>query len=276
MKNRLLCAVTVVGCLLGVSVLPAVAQQAPPPPNVLQIFREEVKPGKNAAHERHETGWPRAFAKANSSTYYIAMTSMTGPNEAWYLTGYDSLAAWEKDNQANDHNPALSAELQELSTLDGDMLSGVRSVVASFQKEMSYMGSTTPMGQMRYLYVTTVRVRPGHQDEYAEINKILREAHAKAGIAERWSVFQVNMGMPRGTYLMIQPLKSLAEVDDFARTHGDAFQAAIGEEGSKKLRELSSAAILSTQTDIFAFSPKMSYPPKEWVDADPAFWAPKH
>ena len=128
---------------------------------------------------------------------------------------------------------------------------------------------------MRYFYVTTVRVRPGHESEYEQINKITREAHQKANIPERWSAWQVNYGMPRGTFIIFQPLKSLADVDAFPQTHGEAYQAAIGEEGAKKLRELTTSAILTSETNIVAFSPKMSYPRKEWVEADPQFWTPK-
>ena len=35
------------------------------PPKMLQIIREQVKPGKTSAHEKVEMGWPRAYAKAN-------------------------------------------------------------------------------------------------------------------------------------------------------------------------------------------------------------------
>jgi hypothetical protein len=71
----------------------AAAQEAAPnmsPPKVLQIFVESVKPGKGAAHEKVETGWPAAFRKAKWPSHYLAMTSMSGPGEAWYLGGYES------------------------------------------------------------------------------------------------------------------------------------------------------------------------------------------
>jgi len=38
---------------------------------------------------------------------------------------------------------------------------------------------------------------------------------------------------------------------------------------------LSAAAIESSQTNLFAFNPRMSYPADEWVKADPEFWKPK-
>ena len=34
-------------------------------------------------------------------------------------------------------------------------------------------------------------------------------------------------------------------------------------------------SLISTETSIYAFSPRMSYVAKEWVAAAPDFWAPK-
>ena len=44
------------GCVLFSGGSLAFAQMPPGPPKLLQIFREEVKPGRAAAHEKVETG----------------------------------------------------------------------------------------------------------------------------------------------------------------------------------------------------------------------------
>jgi hypothetical protein len=49
----------------------------------------------------------------------------------------------------------------------------------------------------------------------------------------------------------------------------------MGEEGMRKLRELSAAAIEFSETNLFQFAPKIGYPPDAWVSADPDFWKPK-
>jgi hypothetical protein len=265
----------IAACLFLSAALVAQAQEPSGPPKVLQIFREEVKPGKEAAHAKVEAGWPRAFASVKSPTHYLAMVSITGPSEALFVAGFDSLAAWEKDRQNNDKNAALTAQLDRLSEKDGELLSGGRSIVAIYREELSYRSAGINIGQMRYFYVTTFRVRPGHDNGFVEANKIVRAAHEKADVPEHWAVFQVISGMPTGTYLTFQPLKSLAEVDAFPQTHGKAYREAIGDDGRKKLSELASAGSLSSETNIFAFSPKMSYVSKETVAADADFWKPK-
>ena len=49
-----------------------------PPPKVMQIIREFVKPGKaGAAHEKGESAFVQAFARAKWPTHYFAATSVT-------------------------------------------------------------------------------------------------------------------------------------------------------------------------------------------------------
>jgi hypothetical protein len=254
----------------------AFAQQAnTPPPNILQIFREEVKPGHGPAHARTEAGWPRAFAKANWPTHYVAVTSMTGPAEAWFIVGFESLAAWEQDLQNTEKNAALQAELDRLTGQDGEHLGGSRGVVARYRADLSHRpGVSIP--KMRYFSITTVRVRPGHTSEYEEVRKMVKAAHEKEGLKDNHSVFQVIAGMPSGTFLVITPMKSLAEMDAAPQLHGAEYQAAMGGEAAqKKLRELASASIIVSETQIFSFSPSMSYPSKEYIAADPGYWKPK-
>jgi len=43
----------------------------------------------------------------------------------------------------------------------------------------------------------------------------------------------------------------------------------------KKLSDLEAAAVETSQSNLFSFNPRMSYPPDAWVKADPDFWAPK-
>ena len=260
--------------LLAVVVQSVSAQANTPAPNYLQIFREEVKVGHGPAHGKTEAGWPRAFAKANWPTRYVAMTSVTGPSEAWYVTAWESVAAWEKDTAATAANPALQAELDRLSAEDGQHLSNARSILLRYRADLSHRPGVNLPSQ-RYLSITVVRIRPGRNEDFEASRKITVEAHVKAGVNDNHSVFQVMSGMPSGTFLIISPMKSLATIDANSQIHGQAYQDALGDAGRKRLAELSASGTISAETNYFAFSPAMSYPPKEYIDGDPAFWAPK-
>src|SRR5437868_6305220 len=92
-------------CVLA-ALAPQAIAQTPPPPKVLTIFREDVKPGRSAAHEKLEAGYPAAMRKAKWTTYSLAMTSVSGVGDAWFLTGYPSLEAMEADHRNTEKNAA--------------------------------------------------------------------------------------------------------------------------------------------------------------------------
>jgi hypothetical protein len=248
------------------------AQTAPlPPPKVIRIYREEVKPGMAAAHRKLEVPFPRAFARANAPNHYIALTSISGPNEAWFLERHESFAEIEKGDQEQDGNAALSAEIDQLLEHDGSVLSGSRAILARLEEDLSFRpGINMPM--MRFLTVNTVRVRPGHDAEFREARKIINAAYEKANADQHFAVYQVTAGAPIGTYLIFRGRKSLAELD---APPNQSVQQAMGESNQKKLQELASSYLLSNEGNIFSIKPDMSYVPKTFAAADPAFWAPK-
>ena len=243
------------------------------PPKVLQIFVESVKPGKGAAHEKVEAGWPQAFRKAKWTSHYLAMTSMTGPSEVWFFSGYDSYAAWEADQKHVEQTPALSRELDRLALQDGELLSGTRSMVAQYREDLSYRPNIK-VGEMRYWTVTTFTLRPGYDSAFADIRKLVQAGHEKTSMDEHWAMFQVVSGAPGSTYLLLLPMKSLKEADVAVETHGKPYLDALGDEGRRQGREFARAGYASVESNLFAFSPKMSFPSEEVVSSDPAFWNP--
>ncbi|MDP9360010.1 MAG: hypothetical protein M3P29_01025 [Acidobacteriota bacterium] len=255
------------------SALSVLAQMPPGPPKVLQIYREEIKPGKGAAHAIVEAGWPRALTKANWPTNYLAAVAITGPSEAWFMTGYDSYAAWETDSRNYDKNPALKKELDQLEAKDGELRSGGRSMVASLREDLS-KDATVDLPKMRYFRIITFRVRPGHEGQFADGVKIVQAGYDKAKLPAHWAVYQLTGGMPGPTFFVFAPMKSLAEIDDSLGSSRTLMEAE-GEDGVKKLATIGSEAFVSTESNIFEFNPTMSYPSKEWVAADPDFWKPK-
>lgn len=262
-----------VACLLGTATPRAAAQEPPPPPKVLQVIREEVKPGKGPAHEKVEAGWPRAFAMANWPTHYLAMTSITGPSEAWFLVGFDSFTAWEKDMKATEGNKGLSAEMEKLSEKDGELISGGRGLVEIYREDLS-RNPNVDLSKVRYFRLSTFRVKPGHDSDFTDAVKIVKGAYDRIGSPVSWAIYQVSAGMPSPTFVVWIPMRSLSE-SDAAMAASKALLEAEGEDGQKALNKAAADGYTSIDTNIFAVNPKMSYPPKEFVAKDSAFWAPK-
>jgi hypothetical protein len=242
-------------------------------PKVLVIVREDVKPGKGGSlHVKAEEQFVRAFKKAKSENY-IAATTTTGGSSAFFFSAYDSFAAWEKDTQTVDKN--AGADIDLASQRDGELLTASHTMTATLRSDLSYL-KDHPLKGLRYFVMYTVRVRPGHEDEFVEARKRARAAHEQASLADGFSVYQVNSGAPAGTFIFFVPMNSLAEMDEFVTIHnGKAYQDALGEDGQKALREFDRNGQLGAESILISLSPKMSYAPKAFVDADPGFWTPK-
>jgi len=271
MRNILL--YTIALCLGVLAPLEARAQ-ATPPPKVLSIFREDIKAGRGAAHENVETGYVRAMQRAKWPVHYLAMTAVFGGSDALFVTAYDSFASLQKDRDDGQKNAQFTADTERMDAQDAEYRTGQRAIICVLNQELS-IGGPVEIPQMRYMSVTTIRVRPGHGDEYTEARKILVDATKKANANEVHSAFySVTAGLPSGTYLLFTPRKSLAELDPNP-AGAKAIQDAMGEDNNKKRQKLLADSVISAETTIYAFSPKMSYVPKEWAKAGGEFWTPK-
>jgi hypothetical protein len=240
-------------------------------PKILQIFREEVKPGRGPAHEKNEAGWPAALRKANNKGYYLAMSN---GNEAWFLNPGASFAAIEAQAREDEANTTLTADVDRLWAVDGEMLSKTSAMTAVLNEEVSFHADWDT-AKTRYYAVTVVRLQPGYGREFEQLRKLVNAAHEKAKVDERWSAYEVITGAPHDTYVFFSPIASLAEWDKYEAMHGKEFQEALGEDARTRLRDFDRVAVKSSETQLFRFSPKMSYLPKEMTDRDPDFWTPK-
>ncbi len=265
--------------LLGASLVAAfssavAAQGSPPPPKVLVISREFVKPGKaGVAHERTESLFVQAFARAKWPTHYLGMTSLSGKSRALFLIQYDSFEAWEKDNQAMAKNASLSAAMDHASVVDGELLESMDQGVFVFREDLS-LRPMSDISHTRYLDISAYQVKPGHSGEWNELVKLVRDAYEKGVPGAHWGMFELRYGGEGGTYLVLTARKSLAEVDQ-APMIDKQFAAAMGEAGIKRFGELVTSALQSSQHQLFAYDPQMSYVEDSWIKADPDFWKPK-
>ena len=243
------------------------------PPKVLTIFREYTKPGKSGmAHEKTESMFVQAMKQAKWPTHYLAVESLSGQSRALFLTGYDSFAAWEKDTLATQKDKALAAALDRAAAADGELLSETDTAALAFREDYS-LRPEVDIAHMRYFEISRFQVKQGHDKDWDEIVKLVTAAYKKIPDAH-WATYSAVYGFPDTTYIIFNPMKSAEEIDKNFAT-GKDFEAVMGEEGMKKLAALSAAAIESSQTNLFAFNPRMSYPADEWVKADPEFWTPK-
>jgi hypothetical protein len=264
------------GLLIASAVPPSVQAQndgTNGPPNVLVMQREMLKPGKSGStHEQTERNFVQAMAAAKSTSHYFGMDSMSGPSRSLFFAGFNSFAAWEKDNHATRDNASLAAAIDHASVVDGELLEKYEQNVFALRPDMSLnMGNLL---HMRYMEVLRFEILPGHEHDWEDIVKMYVEGYKKAVPEAHWVTYEMAYGVADGgVFLVLNPLKSLDETD---RNMADSkkFVEAIGPVGMKRMAELTAASVKSQQSNLFEFNPKISYPQDEWIKAEPEFWKP--
>jgi hypothetical protein len=266
-------------CISGVFGLPAAraqetAAKATPPPKVLVIDIEWLKPGKGgSAHQKSENAFIQAAEKAKSNQHYVALQALSGPPRSLFLFSYGSFAALEKERQEETANTSLSADIDQAYAADGELLSSMARNIFILRDDLM-PESGVAIATMRYMQITRVTVRPGHQGEWEEYLKMLRSNLDKAEPGRHIALYQSAYGWENGgIWLLITPMKSMSEVDA-ADASAAKFREAMGD-NMKHYRELAAAAVESSQRNLYAFDPAMSYVSDEMMSADPTFWKRK-
>jgi hypothetical protein len=84
------------------------------PPEILQIHRERLKPGAEAAYAESERRIADRCSELGCPHPYLGIESVTGPREVWFFNGYESEA--EKSSVGDEYarNAPLMEALREL------------------------------------------------------------------------------------------------------------------------------------------------------------------
>ena len=266
----------VILCTVSLGAVASKAQDNPMAgrPKVLYTQREFVKPGKGMAHMKSEAAMASAMGTAKSPLYALALSSITGEPRVVFLSGYDNMADVESTYMAAMKLPGLESKLDAMNETDGAMVDTAASSLWRLREDLS---SKNPMNiaDMRMMQLVQVETKPGYGMEFEKVAKRVIGAWAKTDPSYSAAVYEMAYGHATGpVFLVILPMKSMAFLDKIHDEH-DAFVKALGEEDMKSDREIAQSAYLASQSNLFVFSPRMSYVPEGWVKADPTFWNPK-
>ncbi|HEX4308383.1 MAG TPA: hypothetical protein VHZ25_00075 [Acidobacteriaceae bacterium] len=242
-----------------------------PPPKILVIQREYLKPGKaGAIHVKSEANFIKAQNDAKWPTHYIALDSMSGPSRALYMFGYDSFADYGKDQEAQAKNADFSAAIDAASLADGELLERYETLVWLYHPEMS-LHASVDLPHQRYWEFTMFHIKPGHDKDWADLTKLYVDGFAKTD--QHWAAFESQYGENNGgVWSIINPMRSLAAVDK-GMTNDAAFAAVLGPAGMKRVAELTAACVDSVQVNLFVVNPKESYADASWATTAPEVYA---
>jgi hypothetical protein len=147
-----------------------------------------------------------------------------------------------------------------------------RSFIAEFQPELSTLSEKpTPPETTRWA-VTTYRLKPGTRPELADLLKELAAMRQKAGANVPRFVYWVTAGEPMPAFVVVTPLKTLADLDE---PSPPGLKALMTPEFTQHVYSTIKNTVTAFNTTIYMADPQLSLPPKSYVAANPAFWAAK-
>jgi hypothetical protein len=261
---------------------PAAAQAAPaaqaavPGPMkagmILAIGRIDMKPGKDMAVEKIEHSIAKLVnAKIPGMPRSLAMNTVAGPSEAWFLIPLPSYAALDTVFEMFPKLPApVMAEWGQLNEQEGNHLNSGSMMLCEYLHDYSRLASTD-VSPYRYMQVVTYRARFGREQEFLDLAKTYQGIMAKANPNAVWAMFELAAGGYSGTYLVFLPMKKLAELAPDPAVE-KTMLATLGPEGVQKFSKTAADVIVSTTSTVFAFNPAMSSVAPVYAKTDP-WWA---
>ena len=227
--------------------IPAFAQNSWWPPRILQIEREEVTPGNMQQYETLSAAYADALGRARVSVHRVALNmAFGGDRERVYISGYESMEALERARDDWGQGP-LRAELETLREKISNILADRQTMVAVYRPELSYRPTDFNYSEIRYVLMNQHLVSASQEGQYADDIKSKADALNKADVNRHWYVFRTLVGAPTGTAILIEPFRSLREVDPFIDTFASPFNSTY----------LSSR---SPEVGIFMLNHRASYP----------------
>lgn len=137
--------------------MPAAAQSRPL--LILQIYRDFLEPGSEAAYSKVEEDAVRICAELKCPHPYLAIESLSGQKEVWFFNGYAGPAEQERVAENYKKNTVLLAALAGINKRKRGLTGSPVNVFADYRRELSH-GVPWSLGQGRFLVIEVTQGKP--------------------------------------------------------------------------------------------------------------------
>ena len=250
------------------------AGQAPGPSKYLYLTNVDLKAEESNAYQKLESDEVQAMHAANAPSHYLAMWPITGSDHVLFMHGFDSFADLQKNHEATMDMAKLMDALRADGVAEAPLIADRHTSIYSYEEDLS-LNAPVDLSKMRFMRIILFHVRSGQDQDWQHLVKLFIKAYQSSIPDARWAMFQKMYGVGSdNTYILVTPMDSLSVVD-VMRADGKKFDTAVGADQLQLLRKGLNATVESSESDLFAFSPQMSYVPDSWVSASPDFWGKK-
>ncbi len=123
---------------------------------LLQIYRDFLKPGTDSAYRENEEDAARMCARLECPNPYLTIESLAGPKEFWYLNGYRSAAHRTAVGEAYQKNAPLMSALTTIASAKAELILAPLDTITRYRADLT-SGSPWRMGESRFLVVTITK-----------------------------------------------------------------------------------------------------------------------
>jgi hypothetical protein len=242
-------------------------------PKYIRVTHYDLKVAKDAEFGNLVRQVRTTLQSANADYHWIAAEPITGHGGRVGILGfYDSFAQMDAATKTFMTNAGALMQKAEFNNGVADALQGTHSVILRFDPELSINADKTDLAHATYWALVTVHVKMGAGDDYETIRKERKELAQKAGVDFTQLVYHVVAGSAVGTYYLIRPLTTLADLD---KDYTDAFKTVYTDSVKRDINELTRKTIDSVETTIIRMAPELSRAPETLRAANADFWTPK-
>jgi len=124
----------ILGLLVFVAAL-LLAQEHPP--QILEIYRDPLRSGSEAQYEKVEEQAARVCVELQCPHPYLALESLRGPKEVWFLNMFESEAEKQAVSDAYARKPALMAAFKDIGVAKKGLIGEATNIFATYRPDVS-------------------------------------------------------------------------------------------------------------------------------------------
>jgi hypothetical protein len=243
------------------------------PPKMVLLVHQQVRLGKTSERQKLEIASAREYNELDVPVSWIEMESITGPQEALFFNPFDSFEQLDQDFTIFGLLMAGHPELVRMQEDIRGLLVSESTLIAVRRDDLGYRVQSIDLSKARFLRVLEIQLRPGYEHAFVDSLTTLAEAYEKIK-ADPWVVYQVNVGAPTPTFLVVAPMRALKQNDDLLNWQ-KSLREAEGDETAERLEQTARDAYAFAESNLYVISPQMSHVSREFAEGDPSFWSAK-
>jgi hypothetical protein len=125
-------------------------------PEILEIYRDRLKPGQEAAFKAIEEDAARICADLQCPHPHLAIESLTGPKEVWWLNAFESEAEKQRVYSEYMNNRALLAALDRITKGKEGLTETPEDIFVKYRADLS-RGAVWKVAGARFFAATVTR-----------------------------------------------------------------------------------------------------------------------